>query len=481
MRGVFVFGLGLFALSSVFGEPVAVLSVAERPEIDGILTEWGAPERISIVPGGDRVGVRGAFNGETDHEADIYLMWDADHIYIAVVVIDDIADIGRIAPGKNVWRGPSGERKDIMFYYDHLKIFLRGPDRPLGHSVWLSPAAGSPYLWGGMQRGKNLEQIPIEAGGAMRDSLYTFEVAIPWIWLDFYPQPDMVLDALFLLPDSDLPGQEVRKKVDQSNKWIWWKGRVQLKGRPPGLREPKKTEVIEEIARQSREIVVPKVEVAPEPEPEKSDPVEERVLAGRTSPDTLSAAVDEGVDTEGEVAAQSVSVTALRARLNRHLLAREARVEVAPAWIRELNDDRGVSGAQVDSLYHRLAQALQRLTDSRINTRTDGLVIDLAEYAGTWRAQAQYFLQKLLEKILADIQDEEGSLPLEIARAAAEVDVDGAKALKLVRTLCRQTLEVYLEGKVALSETLIDKARRRAGLSKDEAQSLLVALVREKN
>ena len=88
MRGVFVFGLGLFALSSVFGEPVAVLSIADRPEIDGILTEWGAPERISIVPGGDRVGVRGAFNGETDHEADIYLMWDADYIYIAVAVVD---------------------------------------------------------------------------------------------------------------------------------------------------------------------------------------------------------------------------------------------------------------------------------------------------------------------------------------------------------------------------------------------------------
>ena len=191
--------------------------------------------------------------------------------------------------------------------------------------------------------------------------------------------------------------------------------------------------------------------------------------------------MDEAVDTEGGVAAQSVSVTALRARLNRRLLAREDRVEVAPAWIRELNDDRGVSGAQVDSLYHRLAQTLQRLTDARINTRTDGLVMDIAEYAGTWRAQAQYFLQKLLEKTLADIRAEEGPLPLEITRAAAEVDVDGAKALKLVRALCRQTLEVYLEGKVALSETLIDKARRRAGLSKDEAQSLLVALVREKD
>ena len=254
MRGVFAVGLCLWAMGIAKADPVAVVTVAAKPQLDGILVEWGAPERIAIVAGGDRVGVRGAFTSEKDHEADVYLMWDADYIYVAVAVVDDIVDVGRIAPGKNEWRGPSGERKDIMFYYDHLKIFLRGPERPLGHNIWFSPAEGVPYLWGGMQRGKTSERVPVEAGGVLRDGVYTFEVAIPWTWLNFYPQPDMVLDALFLLPDSDLPGQAIRKKVRKSNKWIWWQGKVQLVGRPPGLKEPIKERVLEQIAQQTREI-----------------------------------------------------------------------------------------------------------------------------------------------------------------------------------------------------------------------------------
>ena len=100
-----------------------------------MLVDWGAPARIAIVAGGDRVGLRGAFAGDTDHEADVYLMWDATYIYVAVAVVDDIVDVGRIAPAEKEWRGPSGERKDMMFYYDHLKVFLRGPEQPLGHNL----------------------------------------------------------------------------------------------------------------------------------------------------------------------------------------------------------------------------------------------------------------------------------------------------------------------------------------------------------
>ena len=95
--------------------------------------------------------------------------------------------------------------------------------------------------------------MPVEAGGARRDQLYTFEVGIPWRWLGLYPQPDMVLDALFLLPDSDRPAEELRNKVRQSNKWIWWQGKVQLKGQPLGLRQLPKEQVIAEIAEKTRE------------------------------------------------------------------------------------------------------------------------------------------------------------------------------------------------------------------------------------
>ncbi|MCY4606540.1 MAG: hypothetical protein OXE49_20090, partial [Gemmatimonadetes bacterium] len=169
----------LMAVGAGGTEPIAVVPVTPKPTLDGILIEWGAPERIGLVPGGERVGVRGAFTGPEDHEADLYLMWDADYVYVAAAVVDDIVDAQQIPPDKSKWRGPSGERKDAMFYYDHLKIFLRGPEQPLGHTIWLSPANGTPYLWGGMQRRKPTERIPLKAGAAQRDQLYTFEVGIP--------------------------------------------------------------------------------------------------------------------------------------------------------------------------------------------------------------------------------------------------------------------------------------------------------------
>ncbi len=466
----------LMAVGAVGAEPVAVVPATSKPTLDGILVEWGAPERIGLVPGGERVGVRGAFSGAADHEADLYLMWDADYVYVAAAVVDDTVDAQQIPPDKSEWRGPSGERKDAMFYYDHLKIFLRGPEQPLGHTIWLSPANGTPYLWGGMQRKKPTEHAPVRAGGALRDQLYTFEVGIPWRWLGFYPQPNMVLDALFLLPDSDLPNEELRDKVRQSNKWIWWQGKVQLKGQPPGLRllTPKQ-QVIAEIAEKTREITVPKVVVreerAEEKEPAQQDSVavEKNPIAQREIP--AQAVSGDSGPSRAQEAGQTDSVPTLRSRKTWALLTKR---KPAPDWVRALNDDSGVSLGQVDSLYYRLTHSLVRLTADRINARTDGIVMDIAEYAGTWRAQARHFLQQLLTKTLADL--EQGRLHPPITRAAAEVGVDGDKATRLVQSLCREALEIYAEGQVASSATLIDKARRRAKLSEEQAQDLLAVL-----
>ena len=489
-RTAWVTWVSLMAVGAGGAEPIAVVTATSKPTLDGVLVEWGAPERIGLVPGGERVGIRGAFTGSADHEADLYLMWDADYVYVAAAVVDDTVDAQQIPPDKSEWRGPSGERKDAMFYYDHLKIFLRGPEQPLGHTIWLSPADGTPYLWGGMQRRKPTELVPVQAGGALRDQLYTFEVGIPWRWLGFYPQPDMVLDALFLLPDSDLPNEELRDKVRQSNKWIWWQGKVQLKGQPPGLRLLPKQQVIAEIAEKTREIAVPQVEQDEQDEKEDRDGQDEKrdqdgqdekrqdeqdLVGGEGNlggQGRSIAKVDSGDagTVKGEVRTQE-AVPTIRSRLNRSLLAKR---HPAPDWVRALNDDEGVSLGQVDSLYYRLTHSLARLTADRINARTDGIVMDIAEYAGTWRAQARHFLQKLLAKTLAALEQER--LQSQIETAAAEVGVDGDKATRLVQAICREALKIYAEGKVASSETLIDKARRRAKLSEEQAQDLLAVL-----
>ena len=460
---------GLLAVRPGGAEPVAVIPAAPKPTLDGILIEWGAPERIGLVPGGERVGVRGAFTGAADHEADLYLMWDADCVYVAAAVVDDTVDAQQIPPDQSEWRGPSGERRDAMFYYDHLKIFLRGPKQPLGHTIWLSPDDGAPYLWGGMQREQPTERIPVEAGGALREQLYTFEVGIPWRWLGFYPQPDMVLDALFLLPDSDQPAEELRNKVRQSNKWIWWQGKVQLKGRPPGLRQPPKAQVVAEIAKKTREITVPQVTRAEQEKKKERDEPDSAATGERRVAQREIPAADRGGS--GSATAQEAVPTASVSVLRSRLLAKR---KSAPDWVRVLNDDEGVSLGQVDSLYYRLTHSLVRLSADRINARTDGLVMDMAEYAGTWRAQARHFLQKLLIQTLTDLA--QGRLHPPIVGAAAEIGVDGDKAVHLVQVLCREALKIYTEDKVANSATLIDRARRRAKLSAAQAHDLLAVL-----
>ena len=161
---------------------------------------------------------------------------------------------------------------------------------------------------------------------------------------------------------------------------------------------------------------------------------------------------------------QTAAISTIASQLNRRLLAKEAEAAPAPAWIKALNDDREVSPAQIDSLYYRLIFTLSRLARENINTRTDGLVMDIAEYSGVWRSQARDFLQKILTEVIADIATEQGALRLKINAAATETGVDGDKALRMVELLCRRTLQVYVESK--------------AKLSADDARSLLLALTR---
>lgn len=482
--GVWLIAIGL--LVPVGAQEAEVTAVARSLQIDGVLVEWGLPRGVAIDPGGDGVGLRGGFDGPEDHEVDLYLMWDVDFLYAAVAVVDDILDVDRIGAGENVWQGPGGERKDAMFYFDHLKVFLRGPDVPLGHNVWVGPTDGArqPYIWGGRQRNKPTADVPVRVGSARKGDIYTYELAFPWKWLGIYPEEGMELDAMFLLPDSDLPGLEMRKKVGKSNKWIWWKGKARLVGEPPGWKPRPPPVVIEEIQKQTQAIVLP--ELKPKERPPEEEPTPETAVEpAEVSEVKAEEGAGEMPESEGTAEQQQVeaatdgsttpSVAALRARLNRQRLAR-SHVRGAPEWVRGLGQDQGLSSAVIDSLFYRLTVTLHRLTESEINSRTDGLVMDIAEYAGTWRAQARGFLISLLDRVLIDLQ-EEGALRADIAAAAAEVGVEEEQGMSLVAEICSEALMLYRKGKVGTTRELLEKARRHARLSAEETRAFTRALV----
>ena len=97
--------------------PVTVLAfdinpVEVGPNIDVSLEEWGAIGMIELDPSDWDVGLRGAFNGTSDHWAGVLLSWDADSLYVGVSVIDDVCDIHRVNVGENGWKGPNGEKEN---------------------------------------------------------------------------------------------------------------------------------------------------------------------------------------------------------------------------------------------------------------------------------------------------------------------------------------------------------------------------------
>ncbi|MFH1568948.1 MAG: hypothetical protein ABIL09_13200, partial [Gemmatimonadota bacterium] len=233
----------LILVAAALSLPVAATEVPVAPDavaVDGDLREWGGATRIGLAPGAAEVGLRGAFSGPGDHQADLYVMWDARYLYVAAAVTDDSLDAGQVRPGEREWRG-AGTRRDRMFYYDHLKVFVRGPGADTGTNLWVAPAADghAAYAWGGRQRRPPAEDTPALVASAVHLPVYTYEVALPWPWLEIYPEPDMELDALLLVTDSDMPGAEVQAKVASGEgKWIWWEGHLELRGQPHGWLPP---------------------------------------------------------------------------------------------------------------------------------------------------------------------------------------------------------------------------------------------------
>ena len=66
-----------------------------------------------------------------------------------------------------------------------------------------------------------------------------------------------------------------------------------------------------------------------------------------------------------------------------------------------------------------------------------------------------------------------------IAQAAVEVSLDEEQVRTFVRHLCKEALALYDRNKIAATNDLVDKARRKAGIEPDEIQPLLEALVNQ--
>lgn len=483
---VVIYGL-MWDISHAWG--VVAIAVERPPIIDGALSEWGGAHHLAIRPAADGVGLRGVFNNGVDYEVDVYLEWDAQYIYIAVVVEDDVLDVKRILPSQQEWKGASGQRKDRMFYYDHLKIFLRGPEAPLGYTIWISPGINgeTPYAWGGRQRQPGSEILPVHLSTGFEPGLYTYEVAVPWEWLAIYPQSDMRLDGLFLFVDADDSELDIGEKVrTEKSNWIWWKGTIDLSGKPLDLKPPVQVavetaakNVLPQVADERLDDAIgrmrrkqAKAAAKAATESTQAQVVIATVKNEQENPSPISQ-TESTISAKRETTEQTASVRAL---LNRRLLAKRPIPEL-PRWVLACNVDSKVRRTQLDSLVFQLKATLYRLFHDKINSRTDGLVMNIAEYAGTRRNQARPFLEALLNGLVHRFKDPEESVYQTVVTAAQRAEVDAPKALHFIIAMCELGEKGYREQKVSTTVDLIKKSRREAGLEDIQVRALLDVLL----
>ena len=74
---------------------------------------------------------------------------------------------------------------------------------------------------------------------------------------------------------------------------------------------------------------------------------------------------------------------------------------------------------------------------------------------------------------------EESGWGKESPRPQWKVSLDEEQVRTFVRHLCKEALALYDRNKIAATNDLVDKARRKAGIEPDEIQPLLEALVNQ--
>ena len=473
-------------------EPPPIIATDRSVTPDGILEEWGAAKPLHIRHGDGPVGVRGGFGGESDHYVDIYLMWGVDHIYVAVVVEDDRLDIAHIPPAEYVWNGQGGQRKDKMYYFDHLKVFLRAPRANLGYNIWIAPAdlgtasttttSGRAYAWGSQQRSPGAVDIPVKVGSAASPGVYTYELAIPWDWLQVHPEEGMKFDSMFLLPDSDLPELSLEDKVEQSNKWIWWKGVIELAGTPSGWQPPPES-IVDQVEKGVEEFIrsVPQVEKKPAPAPESPDPLQEVSSADRESSDLSEVGPVAAVESEAADGAELIASPYLPdlERLEESLKRRQT---TAPALIDEISN--AVTAAQARALFRSMAGALQRMNRDRISGRIDVIVTDAAAAADTEKRVAKDFAINLLERMLQDLKVPESALRAGLAEVAGSNSLGEKRVLKFVQRSTRSVQKWYQKNdlygvrgvaKVPTTRAVLKREAGKSKLSEAEARQVIGA------
>ena len=196
-------------------DPTAAVAVRldEPPSIDGELAEWeGVPSTASAY----RVFRAAGWDGTEDLTAVWRLGWDADHLYVAVDVEDDVHVQTQM--GNQIFRGDSVELQidtdpaanAASVNAETFQIILSP-----GDFSGLSPSA---FRFQGTGGGR-LVDAPghgVRVAAERTTDGYHLEAAIPWQDVDVRPETGMELGIALNANDNDTPGTAVQEVMMSS-------------------------------------------------------------------------------------------------------------------------------------------------------------------------------------------------------------------------------------------------------------------------
>ena len=198
------------------GETLAASYVSRPPTIDGALTDWTGDG----LPVNHVVYAQGAYGGPDDLQAQAWLGWDDQALYVATRVRDDV--LSQPSRGSSLYLGDSVEiQLDADLAGDFDSNEFDADDWHIGLSPGnFADQAPEAYVWTpramtGAAAGIRVAARPLAEGG------YSLEAAIPWRLLGVKPADRQPFGFTFSVSDDDSPTpvQEAMLSTSASRQW----------------------------------------------------------------------------------------------------------------------------------------------------------------------------------------------------------------------------------------------------------------------
>jgi len=156
---------------------------------------------------------KGSRGSEDDLNASYYVGWDANFLYIAVKVRDDV--YVQQAQGANIYKGDSIEiLLDTNLDNDLTSDVLSGDDYQVGISAGRpSIADANPEVYRWFPAGKAGSVSGATVVALQESGVYRVEAAIPWSVFGVTPAKGMRLGFAISVSDNDLPGEQVQQSM----------------------------------------------------------------------------------------------------------------------------------------------------------------------------------------------------------------------------------------------------------------------------